>query len=131
MIDNAKPLLSVIVTVYGTEAYLPKCIESVLNSTYSSIELVIVDNHSPGNVKEIVTSYMEQDSRIKFVENKVDQGLYHARITGVENSHGEYLAFLDSDDHVSVDFYRRLIEKSLATDSDMVIGEFGCVKSFV
>lgn len=124
MIDNAKPLLSVIVTVYGTEAYLPKCIESVLNSTYSSIELVIVDNHSPGNVKEIVTSYMEQDSRIKFVENKVDQGLYHARITGVENSHGEYLAFLDSDDHVSVDFYRRLIEKSLATDSDMVIGEF-------
>ena len=117
------PLLSVIVTVYGTEDLLPRCIESVLNCTYKNLQLVIVDDKSPGNVKEIVASYQTMDDRVKFIQHTENKGLYLARITGVENSNGEYIAFLDSDDHVSVDFYRRAIEKAVDTDSDMVIGE--------
>ena len=117
------PLLSVIVTVYGTEDLLPRCIESVLNCTYKNLQLVIVDDKSPGNVKEIVASYQTMDDRVKFIQHTENKGLYLARITGVENSNGEYIAFLDSDDHVSVDFYRRAIEKEVDTDSDMVIGE--------
>lgn len=121
-VHNA-PLLSVIVTVYGTEALLPRCIESILNCTYPHLQLVIVDDKSPGNVKEIVESYQSIDDRVKFIQHTENKGLYSARITGVENSDGEYIAFLDSDDHVSVDFYRRAIEKAIQTDSDMVIGE--------
>lgn len=116
-------LLSVIVTVYGTEKLLPRCIDSILNCTYKNLELIIVDDKSPGNVAEIVQHYMEQDKRVKFVRHDINKGLYLARITGLDNAQGQYIAFLDSDDHVSVDFYRRLIEKSELTNSDMVIGE--------
>lgn len=119
-----EPLLSVIVTVYNTEKYLNRCLESILNCTYRNIELIIVDDKSPGNVDEIVNSYQKTDNRIKYVKHDINKGLYHARITGVEKSTGEYIAFLDSDDHVSCDFYRQLIQKAENTSSDMVIGEY-------
>lgn len=117
------PLLSVIVTVYGTEDLLPRCMDSVLNCTYPNIQLIIVDDKSPGNVKKIVESYQDIDDRVKFIQHTSNKGLYLARITGVEHSDGHYIAFLDSDNHVSVDFYRKAIEKAEQTDSDMVIGE--------
>lgn len=120
--DNL-PLLSVIVTVYGTEEYLLKCMDSILNCSYPNIELVIVDDKSPGNVSEIVNKYMKNDSRVAFFRHDINRGLYRARLTGVEHAHGDYIAFLDSDDHVSVDFYRKTIEKAEDTDSDIVMGE--------
>lgn len=123
MKTNDTPLLSVIVTVYGTEEVLPRCIESVLNCTYPRLQLVVVDDNSPGNAREIVETYQSLDDRVKFVQHNSNKGLFLARITGVENSDGDYIAFLDSADHVSVDFYRRAIEKATKTDSDMVIGE--------
>ena len=122
--DKKEPLLSVIVTVYGTEEFLPKCLESILTCSYSNIELIVVDDKSPGNIDEIMNVYTKHYTNIIYVKHDVNKGLYHARITGVENSHGQYLAFLDSDDHVSCDFYRRLIYKAIETDSDMVIGEY-------
>lgn len=124
MKNYKKPLLSVIVTVYNTEKYLNRCLDSILNCTYKNIELVIVDDKSPGNIDEIVNYYQKIDNRIKYVKHDFNKGLYHARITGVENSTGEYIAFLDSDDHVSCDFYRKLIEKAEVKNADMVIGEY-------
>lgn len=124
MLQTNEPLLSVIVTVYNTEKYLVKCIESVLNSTYKNIQLVVVDDASPGNIDEIMGFYVNHDKRVKYVKHEVNKGLFHARITGVENSDGEFIAFLDSDDHVSCDFYRKLVLKAVETDSDMVIGEY-------
>ncbi len=118
------PLLSVIVTVYNTENYLNRCLDSILNCTYKNIELIVVDDKSPGNIDEIMEYYIKQDSRIKYVKHEINKGLFHARITGVENSNGDFIAFLDSDDHVSCDFYRRLIEKAISINSDMVIGEY-------
>lgn len=118
------PLLSVIVTVYNTENYLNRCLDSILNCTYKNIELIVVDDESPGNIDEIMGYYIKQDSRIKYIKHEINKGLFHARITGVENSKGDFIAFLDSDDHVSCDFYRRLIEKAISTNSDMVIGEY-------
>ena len=122
-IEN-QPLLSIVVPVYGTEKYLNRCLDSVLNCTYRNIEVIVVNDDSPGNVKEIVDAYQDKDKRIKIVSHDVNRGLFRARITGVENSCGEYIAFLDSDDHVSCDFYRKLILKALEKNCDMVMGEF-------
>lgn len=119
-----KPLLSVIVPVYGTEDTLTRCFDSILNCTYPNIELIAVNDCSPGNASEIISNYAEADNRVHLVEHEKNKGLFLARMTGVANSHGKYIAFLDSDDHVSVDFYRRLIVKAEETDSDMVMGEF-------
>lgn len=122
-IQENKPLLSVIVPVYGTELLLPRCLDSILNCTYKNIEIIVVNDKSPGDASKIVKSYVERDKRIHLVEHEENRGLYLARMTGAKVAHGDYLAFLDSDDHVSVDFYRRMIEKAQETDSDMVIGE--------
>lgn len=122
-IEN-QPLLSIVVPVYGTEKYLNRCLDSVLNCTYRNIEVIVVNDDSPGNVKEIVDAYQDKDKRIKIVSHDVNRGLFRARITGVENSCGKYIAFLDSDDHVSCDFYRKLILKALENDCDMVMGEY-------
>lgn len=126
--DKNRPLISVIVPVYGTEKVLPRCLDSILGCTYKNIEVIVVNDCSPGNASEIIRSYEEMDSRVKLVEYEKNKGLFLARMTGVEASHGKYIAFLDSNDKVSIDLYRRLVEQAERTDSDMVMGEV--VKDF-
>ena len=118
-----EPLLSVITTVYNCEEYLPRCIESVLNATYKNIEFIIFDDKSPGNCKEIVERY-DGFPQIRFVQNQENLGLFHARLQGAKIAKGDFIAFIDSDDHVSVDFYRSLVKKAIETDSDIVLGDF-------
>lgn len=101
--DKNRPLISVIVPVYGTEKVLPRCLDSILGCTYKNIEVIVVNDCSPGNASEIIRSYEEMDSRVKLVEYEKNKGLFLARMTGVEASHGKYIAFLDSDDKVSID----------------------------
>lgn len=88
-----KPLVTVIITTYNHGRYLPDSIESVLEQTYLPIELVIVDDGSTDNTKEIVSEY----PAVKYIyqENK---GLSSARNTGVGNSRGDFVVFLDADD---------------------------------
>lgn len=126
--DKNRPLISVIVPVYGTEKVLPRCLDSILGCTYKNIEVIVVNDCSPGNASEIIRSYEEMDSRVKLVEYEKNKGLFLARMTGVEASHGKYIAFLDSNDKVSIDLYRRMVEQAERTDSDMVMGEV--VKDF-
>ena len=113
--------LSIIVPVYNTEEYLEKCIDSLLHQSYKNIEVIIVNDASKGICKEIISKYKD-DERIKYVEHDINKGLFIARVTGFENSTGEYIAFLDSDDYVTVDFYRPLIEKAEENKSDICIG---------
>lgn len=123
--NNTKlnPLLSIIIPVYETASTLPRCLESILNCTYKNVEIIVVNDDSPDNTSEIVKSYAEQDERVHLIEHKSNMGPYLARITGTKVANGEYLAFLDPDDHVSADLYRRLIKKAQTSNSDMVIGE--------
>ncbi len=90
------PKLSVIVPVYNTEKYLNKCIDSILEQTFTDFELIIVDDHSPGNCKEIIKSY--DDPRIKYIKSDENNGTSISRHIGVQNAVGEYLAFCDPDD---------------------------------
>ncbi|MCH5294144.1 MAG: glycosyltransferase family 2 protein, partial [Treponema sp.] len=92
-------------------------------SIYKNIEFIIVDDKSPGNVAEIVERYGDSP-RIRFVQNAENLGLFHARLAGAAVATGDYLVFIDADDHVSVDYYRTLIKKAEETDSDLVLGNF-------
>lgn len=121
---NNQPLLSIIVPVYGTEEFLPKCLDSILESSYKNKEIIVVDDCSPGNIGEIMEHYLNTYENIKLVHHDTNKGLYLARISGIEHSTGEFIAFLDSDDHVSCDFYRRLINQAIVTQSDLVMGEY-------
>lgn len=117
-----KPTVSIVVPVYGTERYLERCLNSILRQSYRNLEIIVVNDGSQGNVEEIMSGYLE-DVRIVFINNKENRGLLRARVCGARRATGDYIAFVDSDDYVSFDFYRSLVEKANETDADIVIGK--------
>lgn len=114
--------ISVIVPVYNTEKYLVRCIESITAQTYRNIEIIAVNDGSTDGSVDLLNKLAQIDSRIIIVSHEKNKGLYHARLTGVKNASGDYIGFVDSDDHISCDYYRTLIEKAEETNSDIVVG---------
>ena len=92
-------LLSVIVPVYNVEAYLVKCVESILNQTYPNLEVILVDDGSPDGSGAICDTFADKDSRVKVI-HKPNGGLSSARNAGLEEASGEYITFVDSDDWI-------------------------------
>ncbi|MFL2120882.1 glycosyltransferase family 2 protein [Marinilactibacillus psychrotolerans] len=95
MIEN---LVSVITPVFNAERYIDKTILSVLNQSYKNLELILVDDCSTDNSKDIILSMQKEDERIKYIKLKENSGAAVARNTGLENATGQYVAFIDSDD---------------------------------
>ncbi len=113
--------ISIIVPVYNAEDYLNKCLDLLTTQSYKNIEVIVVNDASPRNCKEIVQKYMTKDNRVKYVEHEKNKGLFQARLTGYANSTGDYIAFADADDYMPRDYYRELIDKAENTKSDIVI----------
>ena len=112
--------LSIVVPNYNNEKYLKKCIECLLQQTYKNIEIIVVNDGSKGKSDEIMATYSD-NPKIKYVKHDVNRGLFQARLTGASNATGDYIAFLDADDYVSIDYYRTMMRKAEETNSDMVI----------
>lgn len=122
---NKEKLLSIIVTVYGTEKLLPRCLDSILESSYKNIEIIVIDDKSPGNFDEVMKAYLQDNTKIiKVIHHEKNMGLYNSRITGIENATGDYIAFVDSNNHISCDFYRRLMQQAINSNSDIVAGQY-------
>ena len=94
-----KPV-SIIVPVYKVEPYLRRCVDSILDQTFTDFELILVDDGSPDNCPAICDEYAEQDDRVKVV-HKANGGLSSARNAGMAVANGKYYLFCDSDDYVS------------------------------
>ena len=93
---------SIIIPVYNTEKYLSRCLDSVVNQTFKDIEIIIVNDASQGNCKEIVKEYLKKDNRIKYIEHNENKSLLQARKTGNINSTGKYIMYVDSDDEIEI-----------------------------
>lgn len=115
--------ISIIIPVYNSEEYLNNCLKSLKKQSYQNMEIIVVNDGSTKNCDQIIDEYIKKDNRIKYVKHEKNRGLFQARITGFENSTGDYIAFLDADDYVSRDYYRELIEKAQETKSDIVFSE--------
>lgn len=118
------PLVSVIVPIYRTEEYLEKCLESILAQTYGCLEVICVNDASPDNAEAVIHSYAAHDSRVKLVSLKENTGLFHARLEGTKSASGTYLMFVDSDDHIGIDYVRLLVEAAEEQKADIVKGQF-------
>lgn len=114
------PKLSVVIPVYNAEEYLKQCIDSVLGQTFSDFELILVDDGSEDGSGGICDSYKKADPRVSVVHTK-NQGVVTARRTGVNLARGEYIACVDSDDWLDLDFYHSLFELSDESDADILI----------
>ena len=111
-------MISVIVPVYNVEKYLEECLDSIQNQTYSNIEIILVNDGSTDNSKEICEKYCKQDSRFLLI-NQENQGLSAARNKGVEISTGEYIVFVDSDDIIKTNYLEKLMQY-MTEDVDIV-----------
>ncbi len=112
--------LSVIMPVYKVEKYLRETIESVLNQPCKDLELICVDDGSPDNSGSICDEYAKKDERIRVV-HKPNGGLTSAWKAGTEIAEGRYLGFVDSDDWIEVDMYKRMWESACKYNSDVVV----------
>lgn len=94
------PMISIIVPVYNVEKYLNRCVDSILNQTFTDFELILVNDGSTDKSGEICDEYAEKDHRIKVIHKK-NAGVSSTRNVGLENAVGEYIMFCDADDFVS------------------------------
>ena len=103
-----KEKISVIVSVYNTEKYVKKCIDSILNQTYENIELVLVEDKSTDKSLDVLKEY-KNNSKVILIENKENKGLSYSRNIGLKKSTGKYIGYIDSDDYIESDYYEKLM----------------------
>lgn len=105
-------LLSVIIPVYKVEPYLRECVDSVLAQSYSHLEVILVDDGSPDGCPAMCDEYALRDSRVRVI-HQTNQGLSAARNAGIDAAHGDYIAFVDSDDYISTTYFEAAMEQFL------------------
>lgn len=111
---NSNPLVSVLMTCYNREKFIAEAIQSVLNSTYTNFELIIVDDSSTDNTFSIAKSYQQKDGRIKLFLNENNLGQFQNRNKAAEYAVGEFLMNVDSDDTIYVDGIEKCIDAMLS-----------------
>lgn len=115
--------VSVIIPVYNCEKYISECIESLISQTLKECEFIFVNDGSTDKSKEIIEGYAKNDSRIKLI-NQENGGVSVARNTGLENAVGEYIGFVDADDYIEKDMYKKLYYIVVGKKTDLVISNF-------
>ena len=113
-------LVSVVIPVYNVQEYIEKCINSLINQTYSNIELILVDDGSIDNSGNICDNWSNKDSRIKVI-HKENGGLSSARNEGLKYVNGQYVMFVDSDDYISTNAIKEMISVIQSKNADIVI----------
>ena len=112
------PLISVIVPVYKVEAYLDRCVQSIVNQTYQNLEIILVDDGSPDRCPAMCDAWAAKDSRIKVI-HKENGGLSDARNAGIAIATGEFMGFVDSDDYIAPKMYQLLYDRMTTDGSDI------------
>ncbi len=102
-------LISVIVPVFNVKHYLDRCLVSIVNQTYSNVEIIIIDDGSNDGSGELCDIWSDRDKRIR-VFHKKNGGLSSARNMGLEKARGEFIGFVDSDDYIKKDMYAVLAD---------------------
>lgn len=116
-------LISIVVPVYNVEDYIEKCVRSIMNQTYSMLEIILVDDGSNDRSGSICDELALEDSRIKVV-HQYNEGLVRARKTGLNMATGELLGFVDGDDYIEPVMYERLYKQLIDHEADFVHSGF-------
>ncbi len=117
------PKISVIVPMYRVEAYICRCLDSILAQTFTDFELILVDDGSPDRCGTIGDEYAQNDSRIR-VLHKENGGVSSARNAGLAVAKGEYITFCDSDDYLVVDWLEELYGAAIKHSADVVVAGY-------
>ncbi len=110
--SSPKTKISIIIPIYNTAKYLPKCLDSVLNQTHNNLEIILIDDGSTDNSGKIADEYAKKDQRIKVIHQK-NAGQSAARNAGLKKATGKFINFIDSDDFIANDFIKKLLQPYL------------------
>lgn len=113
-----EPLISIVVPIYNTARYLDRCINTLVNQTYSNLEIVLINDGSTDNSEDICLRYCNMYDNVKYY-HKTNGGLGSARNYGIERSHGAYVGFIDSDDWVDLDYFYFLYHLAATYDAQV------------
>lgn len=117
------PFVSIVVPVYKVEKYLERCIKSLISQTLSDIEIILVDDGSPDCCPALCDVWASRDNRIKVVHKK-NGGLSSARNAGMSVARGKYIGFVDSDDDVESDMYKKMFLAAEQYQVDFVMADY-------
>lgn len=112
--------VSVIIPAYNAEKYIKKCLDSIINQVYKNLEIIIIDDASTDSTKEIISMYAKNDNRIIPFYQSTNKGVSAARNVGLKAATGEYIVFVDSDDYLTKEAIRRMVDLSLKYNSDFI-----------
>ena len=116
-------LISIIVPIYNKEDYLPQCLDSIINQSYTNFEVLLVNDGSTDSSGIICQEYAERDSRFRYIE-KENGGVSSARNLGLERSEGAYITFIDSDDWVEFNYLEVLYNALRENNADVAISSY-------
>lgn len=127
-----QPLVSINIPVFKCEDYIERCLESVINQTYKNIEIILVNDCTPDNSVEKVELFFKNYPEINYtlIHHEENSGLSVVRNTGIENSKGKYIYFLDSDDDITNDCIELLVKDVLKNDTEIVIAQNRWINTF-
>lgn len=118
-------IISVVIPCYNGEKYIEKCLKSILNQTYTNLEVILVNDGSTDKTKELVRPFLK-DPRMKYIEQE-NGGEFAARNTGIKAATGDYVGFVDADDYINSDMYEKLYALINETDSDVAVCNFNII----
>jgi len=116
------PKISVIIPCYNVQEFLPECLDSVLNQTFTNFEIICIDDCSTDRTKDILKKYQQQNKNIRIIYNTTNQRQAISRNTGIDAANGEYIYFMDSDDTISPDCFETLYNAITKDKCDIVMG---------
>lgn len=122
---SKEDLISIIVPVYKVEKYLKRCLDSIINQTYTNLEIILVDDGSPDNSGKICDEYALKDNRITVI-HKENGGVSSARNTGLNSSTGKWISFVDSDDWIDENYFSTMM-RNINDDVDVIICSYNRV----
>ena len=117
------PLISIIVPVYNAEKTLNRCFDSILSQTFQDWELLLIDDGSTDQSRELCDEYANKDSRVR-VFHKINEGVSSARNVGLDNAKGQWITFVDADDWIDKNMYQELYNTAVSTQADIVLCSF-------
>ena len=112
-------LISVIVPIYNVEKYLNRCIDSIINQTYTNLEIILINDGSTDNSKRICETYCNKDSRVVLI-NQANSGSSIARNTGLDQANGDIISFIDSDDYIDNSMFEKMLNLLVEHQLDVV-----------
>ena len=117
-VKNMKDLISVVVPVYNTQEYLIDCLNSIINQSYTNLQIILVNDGSTDQSGEICENFKRKDSRIEYIVQK-NGGSSAAKNAGISHAEGQYICFVDSDDYVHEQYVQTLYDCLMSNEADL------------